>query len=483
MQVIETESELGVGTAEENKVICLFVPRKGLNFKVIHNHIKPIGGFYNGVGWFVEKKYEDAVMQICQNADLPCFAYPIPARDFETFKKQNKLGYLNELIFKKRGRIYALRNVLSIPQGIPITKEDEENLKLTNEGTELLELASECEALQERIKQAEADEKLAKLQLDTSGAFQHLLKPISEEQISEEMKNISSGIDVGFKIGDIDLTIPGGAVSIIAAPTSHGKTALLINFSLGAINHAGQENRSVYFFSYEESRAAIVSLFLNTYIGEEISKNNRRSIKTFFRSGDQKYISETAKSRFLDKKNQFFNTIMKPRRLNVLYSEMSAEELVAAIRFLKKHTDVGLICIDYMQLIKLGREIFKGSRQEELKQICLLLKDCAVETGLPILLAAQFSRQVTCEAELSPIYISEAGDIERVANMVLGFWNRNFEGFTSDGNKAKGGKLVPKESAIYMEILKGRETGANHSTVLDFDGNTGKLMNRQEENW
>jgi len=39
-------------------------------------------------------------------------------------------------------------------------------------------------------------------------------------------------------------------------------------------------------------------------------------------------------------------------------------------------------------------------RQEELKQICLMLKDCAVDTGLPVLLAAQFNRTVVDEAGL-----------------------------------------------------------------------------------
>jgi len=114
-------------------------------------------------------------------------------------------------------------------------------------------------------------------------------------------------------------------------------------------------------------------------------------------------------------------------------------------------------------------------RQEELKQICLMLKDCAVDTGLPVLLAAQFNRTVVDEAGLSPTAIGEAGDIERAANMVIGLWNRNYDGFSSEGNKKKGGAKVPKEPAMYLEILKGRETGIGHSSVFDLNGNTGKL--------
>jgi len=55
------------------------------------------------------------------------------------------------------------------------------------------------------------------------------------------------------------------------------------------------------------------------------------------------------------------------------------------------------------------------------------------------------------------------------------FWNRNYDGFSSEGNKKKGGAKVPKEPAMYLEILKGRETGIGHSSVFDLNGNTGKL--------
>ena len=473
-------------TIEEKEKKCLFIINRGANFKAVNEHVKSLNGFYNGVGWYVEVKHKEAVSQIVQNASVYCLEFPILAENFDTFKKQHKSSYYHERSIKLHFEILKLREILQIPQGSElndILSEDQRTaFEGISEGRKLLELAHEYDVIQKRIKQAEEEEKLSKLHLDTSGAFQYLLQPASEEQICEEIKNTSPGISVGFNIGDIELKIPGGAVSIIAAPTSHGKTTQLINFSLGAINFPGQEDKSIYFFSYEESRAAILSLFLNTYIGEPLSQNNRESIKGFFRLGDMRYMSSEGRPReiFLGKKNAFFEDLIKPSRLNIFYSEMTTHELVAAIRFLKKNTNVGMVCIDYMQLLKLGLSSFGGSRQEELKQVCLLLKDCAIETGLPILLAAQFNRQVTCEADLSPIYISEAGDIERVANMIIGFWNRNFDGFTKEGNKSKNGKVIPKEPTIYMEILKGRETGSGHSEVFDFDGNSGKLKQKQK---
>ena len=308
--------------------------------------------------------------------------------------------------------------------------------------------------------------------------FRHLLDAASENDVVKEIRNTSPGVRVGFQLGEVDLKIPGGAITIVAGPTGHGKTMVLINFILNYLEL--HPEKQAFFFSYEESRAAILSLFLNTYINQDISKNNRDSIKSYFRDGNVQFTAQNNRALFLTKKEKFFKELIETKRLNIFYSDYSTEELVQAIKFLKKNTDIGLVGIDYMQLLSLlNRKTIQ--RQEELKQVCLMLKDCAVDTGLPILLAAQFNRTVSAEADLSPTAIGEAGDIERAANMVIGLWNRNYEGFNREGNKGKDGKSIPKSSSMYLEIMKGRETGIGHSSVFSLNGNTGKLTQKQKE--
>ena len=56
-----------------------------------------------------------------------------------------------------------------------------------------------------------------------------------------------------MKIGSVKLKLPGGALSIVALPTGHGKTLLLINMILNYLEL--HPNKSAFFFSYEESRA------------------------------------------------------------------------------------------------------------------------------------------------------------------------------------------------------------------------------------
>lgn len=323
--------------------------------------------------------------------------------------------------------------------------------------------------LKDRIKQIEEQKHKA------DSAYSFLLEKNSRAKLIEELRNISPGISTGFTIGDVELKIPGGAISIIAAPTSHGKTTALINIALGALKH--QHDKSIYFFSYEESSSSILSLFLNTWIGKEISKNNRESIISYFRNGNMEFIKTDFRPEFQSSVDYFFSEIIDKGRLIVNYSEMTIEELIRAIYFIKENSNAGLICIDYVQLLRMMKPT-GGSRQEELKQICLMLKNCAVDTGLPILLAAQFNRTVVKEADLSPTNIREAGDIEQIANLVIGMWNRNFEGFSQEGNVGRNKKIIPKESAIYFEILKGRGIGNGHNCVMNFDGNSGKIENR-----
>ena len=80
------------------------------------------------------------------------------------------------------------------------------------------------------------------------------------------------------------------------------------------------------------------------------------------------------------------------------------------------------------------------------------------------------------EATLTYTNISEAGDIERIASLIIGFWNRNFLGFGGEGNKTKRGNVI-KEPAneLYVEVLKGRHIGTGMSSVFEFDGNIRKI--------
>lgn len=342
-----------------------------------------------------------------------------------------------------------------------------------NQRDELAKTLTKAQDLLSSGREVEAQDLLSKQskQLNTGSletSYKTLTIPMSEEEFLLGIKNKPNSLNSGFSMGGEDLLLSTGAISIVAAPTSHGKTTFLINI---ALNLAQAENaKPVYLFSYEENREAIALKALNVYANRTLSKNNRRSIEAFLKNNDESFFGKEYAlevEEFKSDKSRFFSDLIGNGHLNIHYVDYTVDELVGAIRYLHKTDNVGAIVIDYMQLLSL-KENNTNSRQEELKQICLMLKDCAVDTGLPIILAAQFNRTVTEIAKMHPTAISEAGDIERIANLIIGIWNKQFPelGLTSD-----------RAPEIYATVLKGRDMGAGAEAIFKFDGNTGKISN------
>lgn len=432
---------------------CCFLPKNKITpINQVRDLSKKFNGHYIGIGYIFPQEHEQNLKTLCSQAHVQLHQMPMGQANFKEFVDSYKLDYLKQLKTEKQLKL----NVLLQENGVQTTEEISHNLTAK-------ELADELEELTIAIQKRENAQILENASNQLS-QYEILLKTPNEQEIAEEIRKISPGIPTGYMIDNLSLNLEGGEISVIAAPTGHGKTSFIINILSQVLEN--NPHSSVYLFSYEEARAPIVCLALNCFIGRKISQNNRESIKTYFREGNVQFISENMRPLFVEKKNQFFDELIQQRRLNVFYSSYSVEDLVGAIHFLAKQTPKpSVICIDYMQLLRLGNPGKISSRQEELKQICLLLKDCAVETGLPILIAAQFNRTVQNERELLAQAIGEAGDIERIAALILGLWNKKFS-------------QERPEEAIHVKVLKGRNIPMGAQEIFDFDGNACKITNR-----
>jgi len=344
--------------------------------------------------------------------------------------------------------------------------------KLLSEATQLQdkgEIDKALELLDSKVKEVKLKDKATE--------FSSLMISIKENELKERQTNKPESLNSGYTIGGEPLLLPSGAISIFTAPTSHGKTTFLINLALNVAT--ASPDKETYFFSYEEDGDSILINTLNTYLDEEISSNNRRTLKTYFATGSTEYIKSQSKDYFTSKKDKFFRELIETRRLNIHYSSYNSDTLIEAIRYLHKHAKPGAIFIDYIQLLNLPEGKYKTySRQEEIKEICIALKDVAVETGLPIILGAQFNREVVNQLRIHATNIGEAGDIERIANLIVGFWNNNFKPLAKEGELNEiNNKGATTPDTLYTTILKNRGGRVGLEEILSFNGNTGKIKN------
>lgn len=321
------------------------------------------------------------------------------------------------------------------------------------------------------------------------------LTNISEAQIMEEMSNKPESIPTGYKLlkkdtPPIELQLPAGALTIVAALTSHRKTNLMLNMALNIARttelivetETGEKETKpltgeVYFISLEESRADVICKLLNIDKGLDIplhGGNDLKYIQNYFAKRGHGYMRGT---NFEQRKDRFFKDLIDTGKIKVLApGRITPEALIDVLTGIKENGKPIAVFIDYIQLLNIPGS--SGSRQNQLQEISGDLRGLAVETGLPIILGAQFRRDgVRQEGDLDTSHIREAGDIGQDANLVLGLWDRAFTrvGRNEAGKPFmidKNGLPAKDGNVLYVEVLKGRNIGVGYSAALPYDGNT-----------
>lgn len=241
---------------------------------------------------------------------------------------------------------------------------------------------------------------------------------------------------------------------------------MLMNMMLHVVESTG---KAVHFFSYEEHHKQLVMKTLNVYTARKKApvkaENNRKALADYFATGN---LPSGASKDFKFHEDRFFDEYVHSGRIAIHSESMPVEDLVMVIKHLNEKSDVAAVFIDYIQCLYLTKNT-RNTRQEELKEVCFKLKDCAVETGLPLIFGAQFNRDVNSSKELFATSIREAGDIEQIANLIIGCWNMMKE--------EKGSKDFQPSNELFCKILKNRDGESDRTFKLDFDGNTGMIMN------
>jgi replicative DNA helicase len=299
--------------------------------------------------------------------------------------------------------------------------------------------------------------------------------PDTWEKLTAPLKNAKPLFKTSWNIGGFGepLTFEPGALTFIAAPTGHGKTTFMLNLLLDAVNNYPDQRH--WFFSYEEDTAKLAAKLLNCYANTTFTENhNYDTIVETLSRGDSEYFKRGTRTLF-DVKLRELSELFQKGCINIKYDGLYFEQLLNAIKDISKDR-AGLICIDYAQLLYKGQQHFGNKRFEELKAICLELKDIAVDTRLPIILACQFNREVKNPFKMTSQRIADASDIEKAANKVLGFWNGNKHIEQSKDNERdikKAKDLQIGKNTCYIQTLKSR-TGQSETWAI-FKSNMNRL--------
>lgn len=278
--------------------------------------------------------------------------------------------------------------------------------RLIKAGTEIANKAFEDDAdVQSLIGSAEKElfEVSDKIVKSDYVAMDELLAD-AFDRIEELQKNKGAlrGLKTGFR--DLDKKTAGfqkGDLIIIGARPAMGKTTFAQNLTY---NIASMNKKGVLFFSMEMAANEIVDRMISDVSGVDNWKmrTGNLSEEEFQKIGEALgemdelpiYIDDTSSMTIMDLRNK-------------------------ARRAMHDH-DIGIVIVDYLQLIQ-GSDRYRGNRVQEVTEISRGLKILARELEIPVVALAQLSRSVTGRDDPRPVLsdLRESGSIEQDADLVM----------------------------------------------------------------
>ncbi len=241
-----------------------------------------------------------------------------------------------------------------------------------------------------------------------------VLRTIDSIEAAAKNQGSVTGVATGFY--DLDYKTAGLQPSdlvLIAARPSMGKTAFVLNI---AEYVALKSNITTVVFSLEMSQDQLVKRILAMN-----SRVDSQAIRTGSLNGDD-WASLMESARIIGNSNLVIDDT----------SAISVSELRSKCRKLKLEKNLGLIIIDYLQLMSGSKK--SESRQQEISEISRSLKSLAREINVPVVALSQLSRAVEQRPDKRPMLsdLRESGAIEQDADVVMfiyrdDYYNRDTE--------------------------------------------------------
>jgi replicative DNA helicase len=254
----------------------------------------------------------------------------------------------------------------------------------------------------------------------------------SKEQITgapsgfAELDNLTSG----FQLSDL---------VILAARPSLGKTSLALNIASFA---AIQKGLPVAIFSMEMSIEQLVQRLISSesWVSLHALRTGRATQEEWRRVSD---ACETLRKApiYIDDSG-----ILSPL------------EMRSKARRLKIQRDIGLVVVDYLQLMESNRR--NESRQQEITEISRSLKALAKELNVPVVALSQLSRASEQRTDQRPRLsdLRESGAIEQDADLVIFLYK--------DKSKREEGAERTESVSETVEVIVGKNRNGPTKTVL-----------------
>lgn len=296
------------------------------------------------------------------------------------------------------------------------------------------------------------------VQGDVKGIDQVLIKALHQIEQWREVDTHITGVPSGF-IG-MDKATRGwqpGNLIIMAARPSIGKTS----YSLRLARHAALNKTKpvpTALFSLEMEDMELVLRMLAA------------------ESGIMLYRIQTGRLQDTDMKHLYQKGVQPLASAPIFIDDeagLTLMKLRAKARRLKKKQDIGLIIVDYLQLMSSEKK--NGNREQEISGISRGLKLLAKELGIPIIALSQLSRAV--ESRTGPKRIPqlsdlrESGAIEQDADMVIFLWGPEDDEIEADASlrnrryiriaKARNGMLMTFNYDINKDTQEWEEVPAD----------------------
>ena len=253
--------------------------------------------------------------------------------------------------------------------------------------------------------------------------------PETFRRIDEASRNKSdiTGLATGFQ--ELDQRTAGlqnSDLIIVAARPSMGKTALALNIAYHA---AVNEETPVAFFSLEMAKEQLCMRLICASGGFNNHDLRRGQIKP----EDWPKLTEAC-SRLSDAPIFIDDS-----------SGISVLEMKAKARRLKQQHNIGLIIVDYMQLMTgPGRA---ENRQQEISVISRNLKGMAKDLDVPVMALSQLSRAVESRGDHKPLLsdLRESGSIEQDADVVLFLFREEYYKPDDESVKNRATVIIGKQ--------------------------------------